>query len=671
MNPSVLSHKVVIMPPKKKTSAPRQDDPYRPTRFSQLSITEVMPAQRNAAFIEIQILNSPAVEPTYGQQVAKHMMLPMKVCGMEPREYLMAWSNSHSLEELRQYEKNWRKDFQYELPDIQFRKGGGHSELQLYVYNDMKAKYEQWSRNYNRNKQMCAFDGDTPEQAIDISVWGPKYRDGVTFVAHYHVLHPWKTPAGAIEACVKILQTEVPTKAALNRYFTGVIKERHMNLALDEMDLIRNINRGTKKKMFIVRRILQHIHFSDPRVTHLGSDRVVFNKIKKWVTDIPANEVTLRRELAWVLEMELEEQPDEKAKRLESEAKEAEKAEKKRKQQEKVAEKEAAKQKREAERAEKKRKREEEAAEKKRKRDAKMAPSKNTEEMEEDDEEVLSDGNSQVGPKIDWESDESESEKEDFLVEDDEVPPEKTTLPEQPVRSPPKPPIQPESDDKLDEKSYKSCVIMPRNVITKEVEVDCVMELPFDEYCDTEKQIGQEIQALCKIYSKVAYHSSKEPALQKSGKGKSYSARDENWVQTMTFHYSLLYRIMMDLTIFYKVDFAKEAKGKTKQGKNDEIVIRCARKCGFFTQTEAKIAGPSSFKNYALSWMQPFMASTFFETMLHLELWLGEYTNSILSQQEKFKIIQSAVQRSGMSKEESAAVLVLFVLIINQKKNKK
>ena len=329
---------------------PKQKPPPKPKKwpqkYSELTVYDVKQTEVQAACVEIQIVNSPAEPPTYGEQILLHVMVPYKINGVEPNEYLTAFSCSHSDEERRAYVKEWRVNHKYDFPTIQFRMGGGHNELQLSVYINMRKRYNQWVTTFNRQKESLRLGSIKPKEAIPFDRWSVYYCDGIRFIAHYHLLFPDKSPNIVVNDCLKIFKNEIKTKSDLKHYFTRLTKELHFGYALDEMDSLKNINEDTENKMVILRRVLWHL-----KKPETGTNRVIFQRLQKWVTDIPATEKALLKEVSWLLELQLDEQPDEREKRLELEAKEAQKEEKKCKREEKKAIEEANKKKREEKKA--------------------------------------------------------------------------------------------------------------------------------------------------------------------------------------------------------------------------------------------------------------------------------------------------------------------------------
>ena len=214
----------------------------------------------------------------------------------------------------------------------------------------------------------------------------------------------------------------------------------------------------------------------------------------------------------------------------------------------------------------------------------------------------------------------------------------------------------------------KNRVIMPKNVIDKAIELECISEVPADEYCEFETEVDSDVINLCNEYQVVAFDDTKKPVLGKSGKGKKYICNDQQWKKMMQFQFALIQRVMSELTIHYDVDFGSKVKGLPTI---EAAILRCGKKCGFVTQDEKNplvISGREAFKNYAMSWIQPYLAGSFYDTMLQLESWLGEFTNSHLDQQKKFAMVKSAIKRSRMTTEESTVAILIFVYVVNMKK---
>ena len=588
------------------------------------------------AFAEIQLINSPKKELTYGEKIVKHMLVPFKINGLEPTEYLFAFRCAHTDEEFCAYVKEWRVSGSYDFPNIQFKKKGGRSELMISVYDKMKATYNSLCRTHSSHSQNLKTVIDTIEEPVKFEDWCDFYKDGVKFIAHYHLLFPTLSCKQVFSDCVQILQKDIKRQVDFKRYMPRKIKELHQCYALDEMDHLKDINQQTEEKMVILRRILRNLGLIEN-----GTNRVILTRLQNWVAKIPANEKQLLKEVSWITELNLEEQPDEKEKRLELEKKEAEKAEKKRKREEKHAAVTAKK-------AQKKRKQEEE---------------KKSETAEtSDDESVLSDGNSRVGPKENWESD------------DDDVPEDDRKLPaiDPVIDNPPVAENPPVIDNPPVAKNppiaeNPPVVDNPPVVENKTVEekLRCISDVPIEEYRQVEVEIQKDIIDLCNDYSAVAFDEEKKPVLENSGRGKAYLCRDNKWKKTMRLHYSLLQRVMSDLEIHYGVEFDKKVKGLPSK---DAAVLRCARSCGFITKKEIQIGGVSEFKKYALSWSCSFVAGSFYDTMLQLDSWLGPYTNSIEVLEHKFKMVKSAINEIGMKEEEKASVLSMFVQVTKLEK---
>ena len=200
------------------------------------------------------------------------------------------------------------------------------------------------------------------------------------------------------------------------------------------------------------------------------------------------------------------------------------------------------------------------------------------------------------------------------------------------------------------------------------MQLNCISEVPADEYCEIEEEIDNKVIDLCNDYEIIAFDETKKPVLSKSGKGKKYVSQDPQWKKTMQFQFSLIQRVMNELTIHYDVDFSVKVKGLPT---NDAAIIRCGKKCGFFCHDQNNplvISGKEAFKNYAMSWIPPYLAGSFYDTMLQLESWLGEYTNSHLDQQQKFAMVKSAIKRARMTTEESTVTILIFVYVVNMKK---
>ena len=355
-----------------------------------------------------------------------------------------------------------------------------------------------------------------------------------------------------------------------------------------------------------------------------GLNRVLLTRLQNWITKIPANEKELLKEVSWILKIELAKQPEEKEKRLDQEKKEAEQAEKKRKRDEKQASDSAKK-------AEKKQKQDEKRATDAAKKKAIATANKKTTEKPD---------NGKQKP----------AESKTVVEDNPPVNPDVAVNPKNMVN----PPVNP--DVAVDPKT----VVNPEPV--KEKTTHCISEVSCEEYRQVELEIQKDVIDLCNDYSTVAFDEEKKPILGDSGRGKAYLCPDKKWKKMMSLHYSLLQRVMSELDIHYGVEFDKKVKGLPTK---DKAVLRCARSCGFITKKQIQIGGVSEFKKYALSWSCPFVAGSFYDTMLQLESWLGAFTNCTKVQEEKFKMVKSVLNSSGMKEEEKSSVMFMFLQVAN------
>ena len=100
------------------------------------------------------------------------------------------------------------------------------------------------------------------------------------------------------------------------------MKQRREDLAVSQMKKLRHINDETDNEADALKLALRMVDINDN-----GSVRTLLERLKKWVRDIPAAKDDLTTKLQFVLELELEEQPDEKAKHEKKEAAEKEREE--------------------------------------------------------------------------------------------------------------------------------------------------------------------------------------------------------------------------------------------------------------------------------------------------------------------------------------------------------
>jgi hypothetical protein len=168
--------------PKKKPSDPVVVDPKIPSVVKDVSV-----ADRKAAIMELNILYQPKEPPTYGNMVAKVVYMPNKTRGYAPKDFICAWANTHTEDEMNKYHTDWLSTGV--LPEIKFTEKNKHSELQNFVYIELKDDIAKESKVYTSRAMKNTFDGDIQTPPVDIEQWGPEYREGIKFAAHLHVVY--------------------------------------------------------------------------------------------------------------------------------------------------------------------------------------------------------------------------------------------------------------------------------------------------------------------------------------------------------------------------------------------------------------------------------------------------------------------------------------------------
>ena len=684
-------------PKEKNPKQTKEKNPKQTSKPSKSSKPSDGPKAKDIqnAFIEIQINYNPKDVPTYGEKIAKALMMPMKVMGLDPDVYAFCWSETKSNTQLASYWKEMRRTDNYSFPP--FRITDADIKQQKFVFDELRRLYTKFVEDYNKSHMTNAFNGDTPTEAVPFIMWSDDYARGIEFVRNMHILYPERHDyEDFLDEILENLQASIKTKADYQHFFPNRIKEIRQSIAIKGMHRIKHINKDPKSKIPLLKAILADLGLptggQDPNV------RTLFDRVQKWVVSIPLIEVDLTEELAWLKDLQLAPTADELAKQQEKDKAQQDKLNK-------AAEKENAR-------------KEKQLAEKKELHCRPAVPYdgdvyyndegvivmwNNGEELTRDENESplklpyvpcdKRDPRMCSKPENPKEGDIFYDERGDLVIQKSEEEDDYVILNEeddfdvskiigkQPSKQiqklaannpEPKPPSKLPSKrvsmavEPLSSKRKKNIPLTSWDAALQAEVIDvdnfvCISDIKIDNDLVRDKMI--ETEELVSYYAKNYKTISRKKAIVvprgngKAGKGSSFVCQDDEWKQLKNWQIIKLYQLMNDLSLYQEV--AWETGPPSTRHK---YAMECAKKLGFVPckEIQTKQDLEKSLKSYVTNHWN---VQCFYDRVLVLEVWIGKYTKSKSQAAANFGKFKALMRRGGYNEDEQKALASMLIAV--------
>ena len=670
---------------------------------------KVTAAEAKSACNELCILLQPATVPTYGRHLLKALFMPRKTLGYEPVEYCFAWCDAQ--DDLGQIEKDMRSSNDYTLPP--FLITDNHYPLQLHVYREMGDFWDNdYARKQNRNALKAAVNGDPTTECQVFEQWVPYLRRAIKFCRDLAIFnakklsHPKSRSRKAFFGECVDLMGKIKTRAEYDRFFSSYVKNRRENLALESLDLlkIQSINDNTAGKIGRVQAIMRDLGKGDK-----GHIRSMWERLQKWATNLQPSDPK-RARVIWIAGEDLDEQPDEKEKRLAREKADQEK--KDRQVQAKI----------QAKIKSKPRPQHPKDGDTYYDSDGDLVQflcndptyfNENGEFIGDDPSEfeLICEEEGATGKKDLFDDSDDDSHttlgREAGTSTENAAGPKGGTSTENAAGSTenaagpkdgtstenaagstenavgPKDGTSTENalGDKTKEVASASDDFtgIPKQVVAFIAKVKShKKEKPRDstgrllaindvEIIDLTKDVDEVVERKQKA-SKRMLHSIYTadlcgPKPCKKKKLVFVPPKDQEWKDAKCYQYRKMRQVMEDLCAEYGVNF------KLSNIKKQQFAHPCALLCGFVSQPlEDGLMEKTALYNAACTFLPPYLASNFYDDMAALYHWLGKHTNNDKKQIEKFRLVKAAIATGSHSEDDKTTLEIIFAEVVDWKK---
>ena len=674
--------------------APAEAPENRSVRYTQRPVT---PGAARAVFEELLIRHKPAKEPTYGELLIGALLTPQRALGYEVMEYAFVWVDAQ--DDLSSLLTTMRVTNKYTFPEVKINDARLFLQNQMYV--DTLNWYGHQCRLHLQRASKTAVKGvyETVQEAPDASIWSPYLCKAIKFVREYAILNPLKVGSSPRAAARKKFMAEVIDQLGTmervkdyKTFFPNFIKKQRLEAALRNLDLLsaESINTNTAGKIDRVRLIM-----TDLGKGNNGNIRDLWTRLQNWVRTL-SSDCEYRGRVAWVLNMELDEQPDEREKRLEKEKAEQEKADRKRQREEKAAAKLVEQRRKKFKKAKKAEFKEKGCT---RPEPGKLAPNMTYFDKEGDWVMLTATQDEIDDPDFDPESFEVILDYDDWeteacgdgpnagSVENEKAGSNHTGDPsnnngddssgsltgktsgDSDIITTSNPPAD---DSKLGEPKQPTpgattrsnkCFFSPESPPKRDSDgrLVSIVDVPIIDLTNEVEEVRNSVATIHSKFVSNMYNSKK--AGPKFVGNRVEAPKDGLWVKIKRYQYRKMRQLMENLSCDYGVDF------KYSNIKKEPNAHKGAVLSGFLALPLEPHLNKNQLQEYANSFLPKIQAETFYNDMAALYYWIGKHTNTDKQQEQKFKKVKAALSNSQeYNDSDSNHLLLVFEELVDWKK---